>query len=411
MEFHAAPGNSIVLRVEARDLACDDSGLRMLFALGCRVFLGPQTLQAFANGPLAAAFGIRVEEPDPPPTGGGELTPPASGDEVLSSDPSGVDDELAPPIEHTSSGTPPSAALRPERLARRLSRVVSGQAPALERVAFAVCAQLAKQAPTRPSTILLLGPTGTGKTSTVEALPNALKAVGYGRAHVFRVDCNELTEAFQVSRLIGAPPGYVGYGDSRLLFGALETEGCILLLDEIDRAHPSVLEDVLFNLLDTGRLTAPDGRTVNAAHAVIVMTSNVAADELAARLHRIAPENRWAVERECRGALTDAGLPAALVARIGTFAVYQDLDSEALRQAAQLAIRGVVREYGLRVRAIEPVITDVVLDIAGEGELGVRALNHVAQALLADALIEARARNESGPVTIEPGPPISVRGR
>ena len=106
-----------------------------------------------------------------------------------------------------------------EALGARLRRVVKGQDAALERVATTVATQLAKTSPTRPGTVLLLGATGTGKTTTIEALPTALDALGHRGTHVHRVDCGELASSHQIARLLGAPPGYVGH-DEETPFGA-----------------------------------------------------------------------------------------------------------------------------------------------------------------------------------------------
>ncbi len=385
VEFHAAPSGALLVRVERRELESDDARVRMLFATGVAVFTSAEELYAFAKGPLARAFGIEVDE-----------------DEV------DEDDEIPSFLRAGPSADRPQR-LTSSALAERLADRIKGQAPALGRVAHVACAQLAKKDPARPGTILLLGPTGTGKTSTIEALPRALAALGRRDAHLFRVDCNELNQPLQVSRLIGAPPGYVGYGDPSGFLEAVARPGSIVLLDEIDKAHPSLVHEVLLNLLDTGRVSAPNGQVIDAAHAVIAMTSSRCADELQARLHRIPLENRWAVRRECQDALGEAGFPAELLERIGAFAVYRDLDEESLRGAAVGAIERVVAEYGLRSREIHPLVVDVVLDIAAESGLGARGLDHAASDLLAGALADALAEGVQGSVTIDPGPPLVVR--
>jgi ATP-dependent Clp protease ATP-binding subunit ClpA len=367
-----------VVHVPKTEPTTDEPEVAALFRLGYRVFVAPMELYWFANGPLARVFsGTRTSKRAPAP----------QPDEA---------DDYPPPIQ-------------PRRLAQLLELSIKGQEPALERVAHAVCVQLAKHAPARPGTILLLGPTGTGKTSTIEALPEALSAAGHPKTHVFRVDCNELTQAFQVSRLIGAPPGYVGYSDTPRMLRALEEPGCILLLDEIEKAHPSVLEEVLLNFIDTGRLMTPRGTTIDAAHAVIAMTSNLAADELESRLHQIPLDNRWAVQRECRLLLHEEGVPSELLGRIGTFAVFQQLGTDDLRAAASLAVQALACEYGLELLSVEPIVAEVVLDIAGQSGLGARTLPHAATELLAEALMDAVERGVSGPASIDPGPPISVR--
>ena len=240
--FTSAPDGSLLLHVDRRELVVDDGRLRMLFATGVGVFSSPRDLMAFARGTLAQTFGLSVpvddDETDDPPV------------------PESIDELMATPAAKTSEDVVPSS----DQIATQLARIVCGQDAALERVAHVVSVQLAKRAPRRPGVVMLLGPTGTGKTTTIEVLPAVLASLGRPGMHLFRVDCNELTQSFQVSRLIGAPPGYVGHDTRPGLLRALSTPGCILLLDEIDGAHPSVLGDVLLNLLDAGRLSAPTAR-------------------------------------------------------------------------------------------------------------------------------------------------------
>jgi len=394
VQFTTAPDGSLLVHVTRRELAADDFRLRMLFATGVGVFPTPRDLIAFAHGPLARAFDITVpddDEDDGVPDRSEDAALPVRG---AATAPRGPRDEIV---------------LGADQIAMQLSRVVYGQDAALERVAQVVSVQLAKRAPRRPGVVMLLGPTGTGKTLTVEALPAVLDSLGRKGAHLFRVDCNELTQSFQVSRLIGAPPGYVGHDTPPRLLEALASPGCILLLDEVDRAHPSVLEDVLLNLVDAGRLTAPDGSTVGAAHAVIAMTTNLGADDLASRLHRVELDNRWAVQRACREHLTSEGLPPDLVGRIGAFAVYSPLDERALRHAAILAVKQLAQEYRLRVPEVDPILADVVMDIAGDGGLGARGLDHAAAGLLGAAFAAAVRDGMRGAVRVDPGPPPSVR--
>jgi ATP-dependent Clp protease ATP-binding subunit ClpA len=271
-----------------------------------------------------------------------------------------------------------------------------------------VATQLAKTCPARPGSVMLLGPTGSGKTTTVEALPRALCSLGHRGAHLHRVDCSELTEPIQQTRLLGSPPGYVGYVSEPPLFTALARTGCILLLDEVEKAHPEIVEDAFLNLLDAGRLMKPQGGQVDAAHAVIALTTNLAADALASRLHRVAPENRWAVQQACREVLVEEGLPPELVGRIGAFAVYRPLGADAMRAAATGAIRAVAAEYGMTAAEIDPVLAEVVVDIAGETQLGARALHHAAAELLGEALADAASEGLTGAVAFEPGPPPRV---
>jgi Cdc48 subfamily AAA family protein len=389
-----APAGGMILHLTPALFAAPSFRLRALLATGSGVFPTPEDMFGFWNRELAEAFGIEVS-----------VTLPERSAETVVPEPRA--EPVCEPVRQARARCAPVVSARD--LERQLADVVHGQPAALERVAHVVATQLAKSAPSRPGTVLLLGPTGSGKTSTVEALPAALAALGRQGAHVFRVDCNELSERIQLTRLFGAPPGYIGHEPENPLLEALARPGCILLLDEVEKAHPSVIQDVLLNLLDTGRLTAPDGSMVDAAQALIAMTTNLAVDELARRLHTIPLEHRWAVQEVCRAVLLDEDLSPELVGRIGAFAVYRDLDDESLKAAATGSVRSLAREYGLSPVAVDPILADVLLDIAGRSGLGARALNHAAGELLGGVFAEAVGGGVHGAVVIEPGPPIAVR--
>ena len=403
-----APAGGLILHVAPCLFDAPSFRLSVLFGTGTAVFPTPQDMFSFWHGELADAFGISVTV---------ELLQPDLGPAALVASGSVPVPEarldLAPPPEEAvaPARAPARAVLSAGALAERLGKVVHGQPAALERVAHVVATQVAKSSPSRPGTVMLLGPTGSGKTSTIEALPAALATLGRPGAHVFRVDCNELSERIQLTRLFGAPPGYIGHDPENPLLDALARPGCILLLDEVEKAHPNLIQDVLLNLLDTGRLTAPDGSKVDAAHALIAMTTNVAVDELQQRLHRVPLEHRWAVQEVCRTLLLDEGFPAELVGRIGAFAVYRDLDDESLKAAATGSVTSLAREYGLMPVAVDPILAEVLLDIAGRSGLGARALHHAANELLGGAFAAAAGEGLSGRIVIETGPPIAVRAR
>ncbi len=396
------PAGGLIVHVAPCTFSASSFRLRALFEAGTAIFPTPEDMFSFWHGELAEALGIEVTIELPPPV------PEPVAAPVLQS---ALDVE--PPIDLSPSRRPSlrrvsRPALSAESLAERLGEVVHGQPAALERVAHVVATQFAKRTPSRPGTVLLLGPTGSGKTSTIEALPDALSALGKPSAHVFRVDCNELSERIQLTRLLGAPPGYIGHDPENPLLDALARPGCILLLDEVEKAHPNLIHDVLLNLLDTGRLTAPDGSKVEAPHALIAMTTNVAVDELQQRLLRVPLEDRWVVQEICRAVLLEEDFPPELVGRIGAFAVYHDLDDESLKAAAAGSVTSLAREYGLSPVDVDPILADVLLDIAGRSGLGARALHHAASELLGSAFARAAGDGLSGRVVIETGPPITV---
>src|SRR5438309_1471159 len=156
----------------------------------------------------------------------------------------------------------------------RLSQRVIGQEDAVRAVSDAVRRNRAGLGdPNRPiGSFLFLGPTGVGKTELCKALAEFL--FDDERAMV-RIDMSEFMERHSVSRLVGAPPGYVGYDEGGRLTEAVRRQPyCVLLLDEIEKAHRDVF-NILLQLLDDGRLTDSHGRTVNFTNTIVVMTSNI----------------------------------------------------------------------------------------------------------------------------------------
>ncbi|HYN62035.1 MAG TPA: ATP-dependent chaperone ClpB, partial [Rubrivivax sp.] len=178
-----------------------------------------------------------------------------------------------------ATGIPVSKLMQGERdkllqMEAKLHERVVGQDEAIVAVADAIRRSRAGLSdPNRPTgSFLFLGPTGVGKTELCKALAGFLFD---SEDHMIRVDMSEFMEKHSVSRLIGAPPGYVGYEEGGALTEAVRRKPyCVLLLDEVEKAHPDVF-NVLLQVLDDGRLTDGQGRTVDFKNAVIVMTSNL----------------------------------------------------------------------------------------------------------------------------------------
>jgi ATP-dependent Clp protease ATP-binding subunit ClpC len=182
----------------------------------------------------------------------------------------------------------PAERLRQEEMERllgmeaALSRRVVGQEDAIRAVSEAVRrARTGLKDPERPiGTFLFLGPTGVGKTETARALAEYLFSDADA---MVRLDMSEFQERHTVSRLVGAPPGYVGHEEAGKLTEAVRRRPyCVLLLDEMEKAHPDVF-NVLLQVMDAGRLTDAQGRTVSFKHVILVLTSNAGADALAYR--------------------------------------------------------------------------------------------------------------------------------
>ncbi|GAB5519528.1 MAG: ATP-dependent Clp protease ATP-binding subunit [Rhodothermales bacterium] len=224
------------------------------------------------------------------------------------------------------------------QLADRLGERVKGQNAALHTVAEAVqAAQAGLRDPNRPRAVFLfVGATGTGKTELAKALANDLFG---SEDRLLRLDMSEFMEKHTVSRLLGAPPGYVGHGEDGHLTGPIRTHPYqVVLFDEIEKAHPDVL-NLLLQLLDDGRLTDSQGRTASFREAIVILTSNLGS-RVATEAKRslgfaaeTAPSD--AFDRAAYTAQIDAALQAhlrpELLNRIPHRVVFRPLDRAAIR--------------------------------------------------------------------------------
>ncbi|MGB8657857.1 MAG: ATP-dependent chaperone ClpB [Candidatus Zixiibacteriota bacterium] len=185
------------------------------------------------------------------------------------------------------------------KLEEQLHRRVVGQNQAVETVANVVrSARAGLSDPKRPlGSFLFLGPTGVGKTELAKALAQAL----YGDENaLIRIDMSEYMEKFSVSRLIGAPPGYIGYEEGGQLTEAVRRRPyCVILFDEIEKAHAEV-SNVLLQVLDDGRLTDNQGRTVSFKNSILIMTSNIGASLIAEMSRNITNGSEDHVYQEMR---------------------------------------------------------------------------------------------------------------
>ncbi len=287
-----------------------------------------------------------------------------------------VDEEDIAEVVSRWTGIPVSRLMEGEiqklvKMEARLHKRVIGQEEAIVAVANAIRrARAGLQDPNRPlGSFLFLGPTGVGKTELARALAEFLFD---DEQAMIRIDMSEYQEKHTVSRLIGAPPGYVGYEEAGQLTEAVRRRPySVVLFDEVEKAHPEVL-NVLLQLLDDGRLTDGQGRTVDFRNTVVIMTSNVGSgaskDEVmeAVRLH-FRPE---------------------FINRIDEIVVFHRLDREHLRSIIDIQLARLARR--LEDRKIRLDLTDAARDLLiAEGydpAYGARPLKRTIQRKLLDPL-------------------------
>ena len=241
-----------------------------------------------------------------------------------------------------ATGIPVAKLMQGERdkllqMEAKLHERVVGQDEAITAVADAIRRSRAGLSdPNRPlGSFLFLGPTGVGKTELCKALAGFLFD---SEDHMIRVDMSEYMEKHSVSRLIGAPPGYVGYDEGGALTEAVRRKPyCVLLLDEVEKAHPDVF-NVLLQVLDDGRLTDGQGRTVDFKNTVIVMTSNLGSQMIMQMVGKPSSEIHDAVWEEVK-----AHFRPEFLNRIDETVVFHALDRENITNIARIQLRQLER--------------------------------------------------------------------
>jgi hypothetical protein len=300
-----------------------------------------------------------------------------------------------------------------EDLFRRLAGRIRGQNHAIRLMARHVRRHLARKTPRRPATLMALGPTGVGKTSSAEYLPTALQSqlTCGGAYNYLRLDMSEYQERHRISQLLGAPQGYVGYGDGAQLVDTLAANPrTVVLFDEIEKAHPDILR-TLMNAMDAGRLSAASasggGRQIDCRRAIFIFTANLDATGILQELeNRDAFGNRATVDSVCRNRLRSAGLAPELVGRIGCFLVFRPLDRKARAEVVTLAIARVAEEYGLRVTRIDPTAVADILRMCPAVGFGARPDEYFIDELLGPCFGVAAATGSDEPMAVIAGPPL-----
>lgn len=280
-------------------------------------------------------------------------------------------------------------------LAERISARVVGQEPGVQRLSAGVALHLRKVSPTAPYSVLLIGPTGVGKTEVALRLSEALLSAEPDRNwSLVTIDCGEITGEDQLNRIIGAAPGFVGFQQGSPIADALADGPALLVFDEIEKAHPALLNHVLLGLLDRGRFSVPNAgrgaeRVADARTSVVLFTSNLAVGELV----------RGMDQGTLRSHLRSHGLRPELVGRLRDVVQFEQLDDDSLIRAACIATQDALEEYGLEPRTISPAFLARCLD-EHDQRSGVRGVRVIIERLLGPSLEELVDRRYSGAVVV-----------
>ena len=299
------------------------------------------------------------------------------------------------------TGIPVSRMLQSEReklihLEAELHKRVVGQDEAIEAVADAVRRSRAGlQDPKRPiGSFIFLGTTGVGKTELAKALAEYL----FNDENMMtRIDMSEYQEKFSVSRLVGAPPGYVGYDEGGQLTEAVRRKPySVVLFDEIEKAHPDVF-NILLQVLDDGRLTDNKGRVVNFKNTIIIMTSNLGSAFIQSKFDEMKRKNDSEKEKileDTKNGVLDMlkkTIRPEFLNRIDDIIMFQPLNKEEIKQIVRLQINAVVKRLAAQEVTLH-VNDDAIELIARAGfdpEFGARPVKRALQRLLLNDLSKA----------------------
>jgi ATP-dependent Clp protease ATP-binding subunit ClpB len=293
-------------------------------------------------------------------------------------------------------------------LEEELHKRVIGQEEAIGAVSDAIRRSRAGlQDPKRPiGSFIFLGTTGVGKTELAKALAEYL----FNDENLMtRIDMSEYQEKFSVTRLIGSPPGYVGYDEGGQLTEAVRRKPySVVLFDEIEKAHPDVF-NVLLQVLDDGRLTDNKGRVVNFKNTIIIMTSNMGSSLIRENFEQMTASNRERVIADTRNQVLDLlrkTVRPEFLNRIDEIIMFTPLDEEEIRRIVGLQLNGISRM--LETNGLTLTFTDAAIAlIAAKGydpQFGARPVKRVIQNLVLNELskqILGATIDRNRPVTVD----------
>jgi len=314
-----------------------------------------------------------------------------------------VEEEDIAEIVAKWTGIPVSKMLESERekllhMEERITKRVRGQDDAVRAVADAIRrGRAGLQEESRPiGSFIFLGTTGVGKTELARALAEFLFD---DEKAMIRIDMSEYMEKHSVSRLIGAPPGYVGYDEGGQLTEAVRRRPySVLLLDEIEKAHPDVF-NILLQVLDEGRLTDNQGRTVYFNNTIIIMTSNLGASYIMEKSRTITAENREKIYQDIQNEidrLLKKTLRPEFLNRIDEIIVFHPLELEQIKEIVEIQfdkIRERAEKQGILL-SISEEAEDLLAKTGYDPAFGARPLKRVMQKMVANELANKILKGE-----------------
>ncbi|MCT8764371.1 ATP-dependent chaperone ClpB [Glaesserella parasuis] len=317
-----------------------------------------------------------------------------------------VTDEEIAEVLSKATGIPVSKMMEGEkekllRMEEVLHKRVIGQSEAVDAVANAIRRSRAGLSdPNRPiGSFLFLGPTGVGKTELCKTLANFLFD---DQDAMVRFDMSEFMEKHSVSRLVGAPPGYVGYEEGGYLTEAVRRRPySVVLLDEVEKAHPDVF-NILLQVLDDGRLTDGQGRTVDFRNTVVIMTSNLGSHLIQENAENMSYDEMKTIVMNVVG----QHFRPEFINRIDETVVFHPLDKENIRAIARIQLERLIKR--MAERGYEVTVTDTAVDHIGEAGFdplfGARPLKRAIQQELENTLAQQILSGKllpNSPVTVD----------